>query len=252
MSTTPLASVSLIPSTQSSGGTAKLEANQLLRDTEQSVDAKHWQAASNALSKIQSQIDAIVQVMRSALPTPPVYQLLDPTGALIAQIGETLGGNNQSYPGIWAANFWLGGKGPDTAYLSAVSGTAGITITYTGQGGVEVIIDPVDFIKVYDPATTDFTEMFYNSVVASAPGSGQTTMQWDGLRTIPTGGSQTSYLAGGATIAGSPGITGAITLTLNTSATGVFGTPGTGQSNGTVVTGATLTTNAFTGGVRTT
>jgi hypothetical protein len=43
-------------------------------------------------------------------------------------------------------------------------------------------------------------------------------------------------------------------VTVNTAANGVFGTPGVGQSNGTVVTGVTLnlTANTFSGGILTT
>lgn len=50
---------------------------------------------------------------------------------------------------------------------------------------------------------------------------------------------------------GTPGLTVTrnMVASVNTSATGVFGTPGAGQTNGTVVTGVTLTSTGFSGGI---
>jgi hypothetical protein len=83
----------------------------------------------------------------------------------------------------------------------------------------------------------------------------------DGSFTVSSNAGASVNISGGSVdasvgfkVGGSAGInssTAKMVTAIGTAANGVFGTPGAGQSNGTVVTAVTLTTPTFTGGLRT-
>lgn len=341
MSTSPLATVSLIPSDHASSGSMKLAANQLTYGAKGEM-APLFTAIADALQNGQKQIDQVFNVLRGAIPTPSVYQLLDPTGKLIAQIGNIIDpANNKSYPGIWAIDFYAGGGGPSNAGLIVdsngnvtVSGTvtasgltstgpsgtvtisngvitdvsggatvtisnglmriqigAGVTLSYGATGIVTygfAAVDAIDtsganqdvlvttdgfFLQGTDHATalirldapSDAPRLFLAvqsslkaiQLDAGAVG-GPFLFLTDGVNNTHVYKDRVdtpAYLAGGT-----PGIDSPVSpeglvqsYTVNTNATGVFGTPGAGQSNGTVVTGVSITTTptTFKKGIRT-
>ena len=105
----------ILPPTQSSGGSLKQIANNFRYNTGGNKDAALWSSVGDALSNAQSQIDHIGNALRSPLPQAQVIQITDPSGNLIAEIGNLLGTNNQAYQGLWGKNLYVGGSGPDTA-----------------------------------------------------------------------------------------------------------------------------------------
>lgn len=123
----------------------------------------------------------------------------------IASIGDDGGGNG---------NIGLNGIGiPDAITLSlnpaVITITNGVTTTILGHGE---IISPIIDSALYKVSGVNGIDLSSNVLTAAAITSG----------TINYGSS----------------------LTVNTSATGVFGAPGAGQSNGTVVTGVSLNLTA--------
>lgn len=174
--------VSILPPNQTSGGSLKEKAVSLRYNTHGSPDAQLWSTAGEAFSNAQSQIDNIVNALRSPLPQPQVIQITNPKGVLIAQIGNIVGANNVAYPGIWAQDVYIGGTGPDTAVIVANSNGVvinGAEIILTANG-VQTIInnsnDPVtgftESITSIDVSTTNggysflspyhFDMLFYN------------------------------------------------------------------------------------------
>lgn len=129
--------VSILPPLQSSGGSLKEKANAFRYNSRGSKDAELWSVAADAFSNAQSQIDTITNALRAPVPQPQVIQITNPSGVLVAQIGNTVGSNNQSYPGIWATDLYVGGSGPDTAPLFADGSQVSI-----GQNGQVFILDP--------------------------------------------------------------------------------------------------------------
>lgn len=141
MPTLTPSSVSILPANQQSGGSLKEKAQALGRNSQHSDDASLWAVAGDALSNAQSQIDQIVNALRKPIPTPQVYQITDPSGALVAEIGNLTGTNNKAYPGIWGKNLYVGGTGPDTAPFFAngsevIIGQNGIVEVLDGSGNI--------------------------------------------------------------------------------------------------------------------
>lgn len=128
--------VSIIPPNQPSGGSLKEKSAAFRYNSQKSPDAALWSTAADAFSSAQSQIDHIMNALRAPLPQPQVIQITDPSGVLIAQIGNMTGSNNVAYPGIWANNLYVGGKGPDTAPFFA-NGTEVVI----GQNGRVFVLD---------------------------------------------------------------------------------------------------------------
>lgn len=175
--------VSILPSTQSSGGSLKEKANGLRYGTQASADARHWVSNAEALTNAQSQIDHISNALRRPVPFPDPLQITDPSGKIIAQIGNTIGSDNVSYPGIWAENLYVGGNYPNTAILTANgSGVTinGAIITLNANGVVTTISNapgtvgpwtgqPTSFEST-DVATGSYAEMdpFHVALVTSA------------------------------------------------------------------------------------
>lgn len=129
--------VSIIPPSQPSGGSLKEKSAAFRYDSQKSPDAALWSTAADAFSNAQSQIDHIMNALRAPLPQPQVIQITDPSGVLIAQIGNMTGSNNVAYPGIWANNLYVGGKGPDTATLFS----DGVEVAI-GKNGQVFVLDP--------------------------------------------------------------------------------------------------------------
>lgn len=106
--------VSLLAPTQSSAGSLKDPANQVLRKGSKAPAPLPdiCQMVAQALVSAQIQIDPIVQALRNAIPNSNLYQVLDSQGNLQAQLGDMVGVDNASYSGLWALRLFLGGKGP--------------------------------------------------------------------------------------------------------------------------------------------
>lgn len=128
-------SVSLIPPTQQSGGSVKNAAIALTRNSQGSKDAALFSSAGDGLANVQSQVDFVMNVLRKPLPQPQIIQITNPSGALVAEIGNLTGSDNKAYFGIWANNLYIGGMGPDTAKIVALS-DGSITID-----GATIILD---------------------------------------------------------------------------------------------------------------
>lgn len=130
-------SVSILPPNQTSGGSLKEKSSGLRYNTQKSPDAALWSTAADAFSNAQSQIDNITNALRTALPQPSVFQITDRSGALVAEIGNLTGSNNQAFEGIWGKNLYVGGTGPDNAPFFA-NGQQVII----GQNGQVFVLDP--------------------------------------------------------------------------------------------------------------
>lgn len=129
--------VSILPPKQPSGGSLKEKSAAFRYNSQDSPDAALWSTAADAFSNAQSQIDYIMNALRAPLPQPQVIQITDPSGALIAQIGNITGSNNVAYPGIWTNRLYVGGKGPDTATLFS----DGVEVAI-GKNGQVFVLDP--------------------------------------------------------------------------------------------------------------
>ncbi len=148
MPTASPSTVSILPSGQSSPGSIKSEALALTNAAKSADPIALLGSAGRALASVQSQIDQIVSALRAPIPQPPVIQILDPSGKLIAEIGNLVDGSNVNYPGIWAVSVWIGGTGPATApFVCDANGNLTITgsfsassITSTGATGTVKII----------------------------------------------------------------------------------------------------------------
>lgn len=130
-------SVSILPPNQTSGGSLKEKSSGLRYNTQKSPDAALWSTAADAFSNAQSQIDNITNALRAPLPQPSVFQITDRSGALVAEIGNLTGSNNQAFEGIWGKNLYVGGTGPDNAPFFA-NGQQVII----GQNGQVFVLDP--------------------------------------------------------------------------------------------------------------
>jgi hypothetical protein len=143
MPVTSPSSQSLIPATQQNPGNVRRIAQGFVSGTGQSSDPSLWTNNGQALQSVQDQLDKIWTVLQQSIPTPDPIQVVDPNGALIAEIGDMVDpSNNTAYQGIWVNNLYAGGSGPATAELIVTpSGIAvnNVTITETGSGGTIVI-----------------------------------------------------------------------------------------------------------------
>lgn len=111
--------ITILPATQSSGGSLKNSANSVRYQGSKRADADLWAAVAKALESGQNQIDLVMNTLRAPVALPDPIQILNPDGSLVAQIGHMLGSDNRSYPGIWAENLYVGVDGPDSANIVA-------------------------------------------------------------------------------------------------------------------------------------
>ncbi len=106
--------VSILPSTQSSGGAIREFANSLRYGKVDFQDPKQQASLASALDSIQDQVNTITKALRKDLPLADPLQVTDSSGALVAAFGTMIGPDNQAHAGIWVASgaLWLGSSGP--------------------------------------------------------------------------------------------------------------------------------------------
>ena len=155
MPTTTSGTQSLLPPTQQSPGNVRPAAQQFKVGTATaSQDSSLWSKLGDALQSVQSQLDIHQTALQSPILTPDPIQVVSPTGALIAVIGDMVDpSNNQAYQGIWANNLYIGGTGPASAEIVVIPSGITInnaTITETDGAGNTIVISPTPSIVATD------------------------------------------------------------------------------------------------------
>lgn len=133
-------------------------------------DSKLWAAIADGLNVAQSQIDSIMNVLRQPIPQPQVIQITDPSGVLVAQIGNMTGSDNVAYPGIWAKDLYVGGNGPDTAVIVANDG--GVVIN-----GATIVLNKDGVLTTINNSTgpDGLTDSLTSQDISGGPTHGQLT-----------------------------------------------------------------------------
>lgn len=218
-------------------------------------------ATTEALGAIQSQIDRIAQALAQPLQISDPLQITDSAGNLVAELGAIVDQtSNSGFSGIWANNAWFGGSGPSTAVVEINGATAQITISSNGitttlNNATDATTTFPTSLHSQDNATGKYSAITPQGLfIVSAGGTSilafidQTGTAAQASLTSPNLAHTLLFVAGnGGPVIQVDGVGGLTTtknfgtsLTVNTDAAAVKGTPGTGQSNFTAVTGVTL------------
>ena len=160
---------------------------------------------------------------------------LDPTGPTLAATDGTY--KTQMIGAGLTVNTIAGGALPSTVVSSN-----GVFITNSLGGVVARLFD--------DDGATNAGKL---TLLNSGP-TASILLDPSATNSIQTVGAGSVSIAGIYKCQGNSGVTASTNYatSVSTAANGVFGTPGAGQSNATVVTGVTFTAVAFTGGIKTT
>jgi hypothetical protein len=194
---------------------------------------------------VQGQLDKVWDALQSNIPIPNPLQVYNPSGGLVAEIGDFVDSQtNIAYEGIWCNQFYAGGSGPGEAEFVVVpSGITinNVTITETGSGSPPptLVISPTGPSLVITNGAGNATltlglttgsgsvpeivlmtsggggvEIIGNEIIlaSSSSGSYETTLQPDSLAMQDVNGIVTLTLETGPFL---PGVYGARTSLVN-------------------------------------
>lgn len=202
------------------------------------LEPGHYTSSKTGISTLAGSLAVSIAGWTGSTEFGPIISFTQsrgtPTSATETQSGDTIGG-------LIAYGFDGTGENAYTAGIRAVATEAHGTTAH----GTKIIFE----VTADGSAITTTPVVFDQSGFA---GFGGTTTPAYAVHA--TGDiNATGVFRKNGTAGISPTRTRGQSLTVNTSGTGVFGTPGVGQSNGTVVTGVTLNTisDTFSGGILT-